>query len=128
VGLDALRGIRSKKPDQQVLMVAGANVVEDRVRGLNAGADEFVAKPFEMAELAARIRAVVRRGNRTGSAVLQVAGLVLDRIAHSVQRDGHVIELSPKEFSLLEFLIGTRGRRCPARCWWSRCGSWTTRA
>jgi DNA-binding response OmpR family regulator len=66
VGLDALRSIRLQKPDQPVLMVARANVVEDRVRGLNAGADDFVAKPFEVAELAARIRAVVRRGNRTG--------------------------------------------------------------
>ena len=62
VGLDALRSIRLKKPDQPVLMVAGANVVEDRIRGLNAGADDFVAKPFEVAELAARIRAVVRAG------------------------------------------------------------------
>jgi DNA-binding response OmpR family regulator len=51
VGLDALRSIRLKKPDQPVLMVAGANMVEDRVRGLNAGADDFVAKPFEVAEL-----------------------------------------------------------------------------
>src|ERR1700719_851306 len=57
VGLDALRSIRLQKPDQPVLMVARANVVEDRVRGLNAGADDFVAKPFEVAELAARIRA-----------------------------------------------------------------------
>jgi DNA-binding NarL/FixJ family response regulator len=62
VGLDALRSIRLKKPDQPVLMVAGAYMVEDRVRGLNAGADDFVAKPFEVAELAARIRAVARRG------------------------------------------------------------------
>ncbi len=75
VGLDALRSIRLKKPDQPVLMVAGANVVEDRVRGLNAGADDFVATPFEVAELAARIRAVVRRGNRSGRAVLQVNDL-----------------------------------------------------
>src|SRR6202790_2816001 len=104
VGLDALRSIRLKKPDQPVLMVAGANV-EDRVRGLNAGADDFVAKPFEVAELAARIRAVVRRGNRTGRAVLQVNDLELDRITHGVQRQGRQIELSPKEFSLLELLM-----------------------
>ena len=109
-GLDVLRGIRSKKPDQPVLMVAGANVVEDRVRGLNAGADDFVARPFEVAELAARIRAVVRRGNRPGRAMLQVADLELDRIAHSVRRRGHAIELSPKEFSLLEFLTRHAGQ------------------
>jgi two-component system copper resistance phosphate regulon response regulator CusR len=109
-GLDVLRGIRSKKPDQPVLMVAGANVVEDRVRGLNAGADDFVAAPFEVAELAARIRAVVRRGNRSSRAVLQVADLELDRITHAVQRHGHAIELSPKEFSLLEFLMRHSGQ------------------
>jgi len=103
--LDVLRGIRSKKPDQPVLMVAGANVVEDRVRGLNAGADDYVAKPFEVAELAARIRAVVRRGNRSGSTVLQVGDLELDRITHMVQRHGRPIDLSPKEFSLLEYLM-----------------------
>jgi DNA-binding response OmpR family regulator len=110
VGLDALRNIRLKKPDQPVLMVAGTNVVEDRVRGLNAGADDFVAKPFEVAELAARIRAVVRRGNRSGRAVLQVNDLELDRITHGVQRQGREIDLSPKEFSLLELLMCHAGQ------------------
>ena len=108
--LDVLRGIRSKKPDQPVLMVAGANVVEDRVRGLDAGADDYVAKPFEVAELAARIRAVVRRNNRSGRSMLQVGDLELDRISHTVQRRGHVIDLSPKEFSLLELLMRHAGQ------------------
>ena len=99
VGLDALRSIRLKKPDQPVLMVAGANVVEDRVRGLNAGADDFVAKPFEVAELAARIRAV-----------LQVNDLELDRISRGVQRQGRQIDLSPKEFCLLELLMRHAGQ------------------
>jgi DNA-binding response OmpR family regulator len=110
VGLEALRSIRLKKPDQPVLMVAGANVVEDRVRGLNAGADDFVAKPFEVAELAARIRAVVRRGSRAARAVLQVNDLELDRITHGVQRQGREIDLSPKEFSLLELLMRHAGQ------------------
>jgi two-component system copper resistance phosphate regulon response regulator CusR len=109
-GLEVLRGIRLKKPDQPVLMVAGANVMEDRVRGLDAGADDFVAKPFAVAELAARIRAVVRRGNRAGRTLLQVGDLELDRITHAVQRHGHAIELSPKEFSLLEFLMRYAGQ------------------
>jgi len=107
-GLDALRSIRLKKPDQPVLMMALADVVEDR--GLNAGADDFVAKPFEVAELAARIRAVVRRGNRSGRAVLQVNDLELDRITHGVQRQGRPIDLSPKEFSLLELLMRRAGQ------------------
>jgi DNA-binding response OmpR family regulator len=108
--LDVLRGIRSKKPDQPVLMVAGANVVEDRVRGLDAGADDYVAKPFEIAELAARIRAVVRRNNRSGRSMLHVGDLELDRISHTVQRHGHAIDLSPKEFSLLELLMRHAGQ------------------
>jgi DNA-binding response OmpR family regulator len=104
-GLDVLRGIRSKKPDLPVLIVTAAGLVEERVRGLDAGADDYLAKPFAFAELAARIRAVMRRGNRTVSATLKVEDLELDRITHSVQRRGQPIELSPKEFALLEFLM-----------------------
>src|SRR5216684_1299391 len=63
-GLDVLRGIRSKRPDVPVVMVTNASMVEERVRGLDAGADDYVAKPFAFAELAARIRAVLRRGSR----------------------------------------------------------------
>jgi DNA-binding response OmpR family regulator len=85
-------------------------MVEDRVRGLNAGADDFVAKPCEIAELAARICAVVRRGNRSGRAVLQVSDLELDRITHGVHRQGRPIDLSPKEFSLLELLMRQAGQ------------------
>ena len=96
IGLDALRNIRLKKPDQPELRVAGANVEEDRVRGLNAGADDFVAKPFKVAELAARIRAVVRRGNRSGRAVLQASDLELDRITHGVQRQGRPNRSEPE--------------------------------
>jgi DNA-binding response OmpR family regulator len=69
-----------------------------------------VAKPFEVAELAARIRAVVRRGNRTGRAILQVSDLELDRITHGVHRQGRPIDLSPKEFSLLELLMRHAGQ------------------
>lgn len=70
-------------------MVAGANMVEDCVRGLHAGADDFVAKPFEVGELAARIRAVVRRGNLSGCALLQVSDLELDRITPGVHRQAN---------------------------------------
>ena len=109
-GLEVLRGIRSKKPDLPVLIVAGACLVEERVRGLDAGADDYLAKPFAFAELAARIRAVLRRGSRSVSAVLRVDDLELDRVTHEVQRCGHAIELSPKEFALLEFLMRHAGQ------------------
>ena len=87
-GLDVLRGIRSKKPDLPVLLVTAACLVEERVRGLDAGADDYLAKPFAFAELAARIRAVLRRGSRSVSAILKVEDLELDRVTHGVQRRG----------------------------------------
>ena len=108
-GLDVLRVIRSRKPDLPVLLVTGANMVEDRVRGLDAGADDYLAKPFDFTELAARIRAVLRRGNRPARALLQVDDLQIDRVAHAVQRGGQPIDLSPKEFALLEFLMRHAG-------------------
>ena len=107
---DILRGIRSRNPDLPVVLVTGADMVEERVRGLDAGADDCLAKPFVFAELAARIRAVLRRANRPARAVLQVADLELDRVSHCVRRSSQNIELSPKEFSLLEFLMRHEGQ------------------
>ncbi len=107
-GLEVLRGIRSGKPDRPVMVVTGSTMVEERVRGLDAGADDYLAKPFAFAELAARIRAVLRRGSRP-NAILTVADLALDRVSHPVQRGGCNIELSPKEFGLLEYLMRHAG-------------------
>ena len=109
-GLDVLRHIRAKKPDLPVLIVTAASMVEERVRGLDAGADDYIGKPFAFAELAARIRAVLRRGSRPGVAVLAIDDLTVDRVSHSVQRNGHAIDLSPKEFALLEFLMRHAGQ------------------
>jgi DNA-binding response OmpR family regulator len=109
-GLDVLRGIRAKKPDLPVLIVTAASQVEERVRGLDAGADDYVAKPFAFAELAARIRAVLRRGNRPAQALMTIDDLVIDRVAHTAHRSGRAIDLSPKEFSLLEFLMRSAGQ------------------
>ena len=108
--LDILRGIRSRKPDLPVVIVTRAGIVEDRIRGLDAGADDCLAKPFAFAELAARIRAVLRRANRPARAVLQVGDLELDRVSHGVRRGTHNIALSPKEFTLLEFLMRHEGQ------------------
>jgi two-component system copper resistance phosphate regulon response regulator CusR len=107
--LEVLRHIRAKKPDLPVFIVTAASMVEERVRGLDAGADDYIAKPFAFAELAARIRAVLRRG-RPGNAVLAIEDLVVDRISHAVQRGGHAIDLSPKEFALLEYLMRHAGQ------------------
>lgn len=109
-GLDVLRGIRSKWPDLPVVMVTDASIVEERVRWLDAGADDYVAKPFAFVELAARIRAVLRRRNRPARAILRIEDLEVDRVSHTVRRGIHNIELSPKEFALLEFLMRHEGR------------------
>lgn len=109
-GLEVLRGIRSKQPHLPVLIVTVATMVEERVRGLDAGADDYFAKPFAFAELAARIRAILRRGNRPARAILQVEDLEVDRVSHAVRRGPHNIELSPKEFALLEYLMRSEGR------------------
>jgi DNA-binding response OmpR family regulator len=109
-GLEVLRNIRLKKPELPVLIVTGPSPLEDRVKCLDAGADDFVAEPFAFAELAARIRAVLRRGSRPARAVLNVEDLELDRISHLVQRSGYALALSPKEFALLECLMRHAGQ------------------
>src|SRR3984893_2989691 len=108
--LDVLRGIRSKKPDLPVLILTAAMMVEECVRGLDAGADDYLAKPFAFPELSARIRAVLRRGSRPARALLQIGDLELDRIAHAVRRGSRDIALSPKEFAVLELLMRNEGR------------------
>ena len=77
--------------------------MDQRARCLDAGADDLVPKPFAFTELAARIRAVLRRGSHAARARLQVEDLVMGRLSHSVHRLGHAIDLSPNEFGLLEF-------------------------
>ena len=83
--------------------------MDQHARCLDAGADDLVPKPFAFTELAARIRAVLRRGSHAARAQLQVEDLVMDRLSHSVHRSGHAIDLSPKEFGLLEFLMRHAG-------------------
>src|SRR5882762_5030091 len=109
-GLDVLRGIRSKRPDLPVVIVTAASMVEECVRGLDAGADDYVAKPFAFAELAARIRAVLRRGSRPARSILQIEDLDVDGVSNTVRRGSHNIDLSPKEFALLEFLMRHEGQ------------------
>jgi DNA-binding response OmpR family regulator len=103
-GLEVLRAIRARTLDLPVLIVTGLNLVEERVRGLNAGADDYLAKPFAFSELAARVRALLRRRNHK-TALLTVDDLELDRVTHTVRRSGQTVELSPKEFELLEYLM-----------------------
>ena len=110
VGLEFFSHIHTKRPDLPVLAVTAPDKVEDRVRLLNAGVDDCLAKPFAFAELAARVRAILRRGNSLEFGVLRVDDLEIDRVAHDVHRAGKAIELSPREFALLEFLMLHEGQ------------------
>ena len=103
-GFQVLRDIRARKASLPVLMLTAKDSVEDRVAGLDAGADDYVAKPFALAELTARLRALLRRGAPRES-VLKVADLEMDTIKRLVRRAGRLIDLKPKEYALLEFLM-----------------------
>jgi DNA-binding response OmpR family regulator len=110
-GFEVLQNIRAKKPDLAVLMLTGDNMIPQRIRGLDLGADDYLTKPFAFSELAARIRALLRRRIRPMEAVLRVEDLTLDRLQHLVHRGERRIDLTPKEFALLDYLMRNAGRR-----------------
>src|SRR3989442_8693758 len=103
-GLDVLREIRQQRPRLPVLVLTAKGALEDRITGLDAGADDYLAKPFAFAELSARIRALLRRGSQQNTR-LRLADLEMDTAAHQVRRAGHTIDLKQKEYALLEFLL-----------------------
>jgi heavy metal response regulator len=108
-GLVVLGKIRNRKASQPVLILSARGSLDDRVKGLDLGADDYLVKPFAFVELLARIRALLRRG-QTLPERLQVGDLVLDCIRRKVSRAGVSIELAPKEFSILEHLMRNKGR------------------
>jgi len=109
-GVSVLRHLRSKKPSVPVLVLTQRTRVEDRVQCLDLGADDYLAKPFSFSELSARIRALVRRSHLPSESVLMAADLKLDRVQRLVERAGRRIDLTAKEFSLLEYLMLNLGR------------------
>jgi DNA-binding response OmpR family regulator len=108
-GLNVLRSLRAKKPSLPVLILTAKGSVGDRVKGLDSGADDYLAKPFAFAELVARIRALLRRGQQEDTR-LRVADLEMDTAMHLVTRGSRRIDLKPKEFALLEFLMRNGNR------------------
>ncbi|MFI5098152.1 MAG: response regulator transcription factor [Candidatus Acidiferrales bacterium] len=109
-GLEFIHTIHRQWPEMPVILISQASGVEERVRGLNAGADDFVVKPFAVAELVARVHAVLRRRNRPVTDTFRFEDLEVNRVSHKVSRNGRAIELSPKEYSLLEYLLRHSGR------------------
>src|SRR5712692_8454844 len=108
-GMEVLRQVRGRKPHLPVLILTGSARVEDRVDGLDSGADDYLTKPFAFSELSARVRALLRRSSLPFEPVLRSLDLELDRVRRVVNRKGRAIELTPKEFALLEYLMLNAG-------------------
>ena len=104
-GLEVLKQIRGRRPSPPVLILSGRARVEDRVKGLDLGADDYLTKPFSFTELSARVRALLRRPLEPVGIVLRVGQLEMDRVERVVKRNGRRIELTPREFALLEYLM-----------------------
>src|ERR1700693_4818882 len=110
-GVAILTFLRTQKPSVPILVLTGHNRVDDRVQCLDLGADDCLCKPFSFAELSARIRALMRRSHLPTESVLAVDDLKLDRVERRVERAGRRIDLTSKEFCLLEYLMRNAGRR-----------------
>lgn len=110
-GLSLIETMRREKLAMPIVVLSAKRSVEDKVRCLRSGADDYLQKPFALSELLARLEAVLRRSNRDpGNERLEAAGVEIDLVSHIVKRDGQRIELQPREFALLELLVRNRGR------------------
>lgn len=109
-GIAVLREMRAAGIHTPVLMLTAKSAIEDKVEGLDSGADDYLTKPFSFAELLARIRSIFRRGSAEKSAVLIVADLKLDMVAHRATRADKVIELTKREYALLEYFMKNANR------------------
>jgi len=111
-GIQVLEELRQRSVNASILVLTGRNSVEDRVRCLDLGADDFLMKPFSFSELTARCRALMRRRERFADPTLRQGDLELHRMERKVVRNGRPVELTVKEFALLEYLMLARGRTC----------------
>jgi DNA-binding response OmpR family regulator len=109
-GLELLKWLRGAGKELPVLILTARDTVQDRVQGLDGGADDYLVKPFDLDELAARIRALLRRRSGRAVALLHHGELSLDPAARRVERAGQAVDLSPREFAVLQVLLENRGR------------------
>lgn len=109
-GLEVLRRLRSRGAQIPVLILTARDTVNDRITGLDAGADDYLLKPFDMGELTARLRALIRRASGKVELLLQASGVTLDPAAHRVLFRNNPVELSPKEFAVLHALMLNAGK------------------
>ena len=111
-GLEVCRALREARVKSQILIITARDTVEDKIAGLDVGADDYVCKPFHVAEILARMRALLRR-NEPGTPMLQVGDLTLDPDTRFAKRDGRDIKLSATEYSLLDYLMRHAGKTIP---------------
>jgi len=111
-GIEVCKKLREKRIDTPVIMLTARNTVEDRINGLDAGADDYLIKPFAFGELVARIRALLRREKTVKTTKLQVGDLVMDPATHEVYRGNKEIQLSSKEYRLLDYMMRRPGHVC----------------
>lgn len=109
-GLAILKALRREQINTPVLLLTARGEVPDRVAGLDAGADDYLTKPFAVAELRARVRALLRRHSASKTPLLQSGDLLLDPVTHEVKVSGQPIELTSREFAILEYLLHNKGR------------------
>jgi len=109
-GMEVLKTLRVQELSIPILMLTAKDTLEDKVQGLDSGADDYITKPFAFAELLARIRALLRRGKPTNETSLTAADLMLDTATHKVQRAGKPIDLTSKEYALLEYFLRNKGQ------------------
>lgn len=104
-GIEVCKNLRKKEIKTPILMLTARSTTEDKVKGLDSGADDYITKPFSFIEFRSRVHALIRRSHQEGSPFLQINGLMLDPLKHKVSREGKDISLTPKEFSILELLM-----------------------
>lgn len=109
-GLEVLRNLRAKKHSTPVLLLTAKTSVQDKVRGLDEGADDYLTKPFAVTELLARVRSLIRRGSSSQAATLRVGDVVLDPLTRKVRRGDRAIDLTTKEYALLEYFMRNKGK------------------
>jgi len=109
-GMEVLKEIREYGINVPVIILTAKDMVEDKIKGLNNGADDYLTKPFAFGELVARIRALLRRGIEESNNILKTGDLVIDTVNHQVSRSGEEIALTVKEYAVLEYLIRNRGQ------------------